>query len=105
MHMTEEEIKRELKQWLEFTSTTKNLEIAKIFAGDTIFVIKLPVNEYSSGVDIFSCSMFPQEEEALLPTQICFRVTQISYEEWDTQPTNIIHVDTNILAEVNVTNN
>lgn len=71
----------QLKQWLAFTSTTKKLEVAEFFQGNTLFIIQLPIDKYSFGMDISSYSTFPQEEEVLLPTQICFKVDNVEFNE------------------------
>lgn len=69
------------KQWLAFSSTTKSFTVADFFGGNTLFIIQLPINEFSFGIDISSYSQFPTEEEVLLPTQICFKVERVQYNQ------------------------
>ena len=56
------------KQWLGFSSTTKDSAVALHFGGNTLFIIRFPINEFSFGIDISSYSRILEEEEVLLPT-------------------------------------
>lgn len=89
VHLEKEEIDQyrnaindpQLKQWLSFTSTTKNRKVAEFFQRNTLFIIQPPINRYSFGMDISSYSMFPDEEEVLFPTQICFKVEKVELNQ------------------------
>ena len=83
----------QLKQWLAFTSTTKNLEVAECFRGNTLFVIQLPINRYSFGMDISSYSIFSDEEEVLLPMQICFKVENVEFNDEKSQTVIYLNMD------------
>ncbi|CAF1535067.1 unnamed protein product [Adineta ricciae] len=86
----------DLKQWLCFSSTTKSRRVAKFYGGNSLFIIELPINEYSFGIDISKFSIIPEEEEVLLPTQICFRVKKVDYDE--SKKMHIIHLNMNMYS-------
>ena len=86
----------ERKRWLAFSSTTKNRQVAEHFHGNALFVIQLPTNEYSFGIDISAFSNFPEEEEVLLPTQICFRVEKVEFDE--TRRIHIIYLNMKVYS-------
>ncbi|CAF1159811.1 unnamed protein product [Adineta ricciae] len=69
--------------WLGFTSTSKSLEIAKAFGCNTIFVIDLSEFterfRYGRPVNISSMSMFPNEDEVLLPAGFGFTVKKVEH--------------------------
>ncbi|CAF0883405.1 unnamed protein product [Didymodactylos carnosus] len=70
--------------WNGFSSTSKSHEKAANF-GNTLFIIE--AKEYS-GIDISSCSDFPEEDEVLLPPATAFTITKVEYDQ-KTHKTNI----------------
>ncbi|XP_066193551.1 NAD(P)(+)--arginine ADP-ribosyltransferase 2-like [Sylvia atricapilla] len=59
----------------QFTSTSLRTEIAQKFGRDTIFQVHT-----CHGVDIRGFSMYPQEEEVLIPPYETFEVTQVIWD-------------------------
>ncbi|KAM4908007.1 NAD(P)(+)--arginine ADP-ribosyltransferase 2-like [Sylvia borin] len=59
----------------QFTSTSLRTEIAQKFGTDTIFQVHT-----CHGVDIRGFSMYPQEEEVLIPPYETFEVTQVIWD-------------------------
>ncbi|CAF0929896.1 unnamed protein product [Adineta ricciae] len=88
-----EMVGRETVSWLGFTSTSKSLKIAKAFGCNTIFVIDLSEFterfRYGRPVDISSMSMFPDEDEVLLPAGFGFTVKKVEQNLND----NLTYID------------
>ncbi|KAM4908006.1 NAD(P)(+)--arginine ADP-ribosyltransferase 2-like [Sylvia borin] len=64
----------------QFTSTPLRTEIAQKFGTDTIFQVHT-----CHGVDIHQFSMYPQEEEVLIPPFETFEVTKVTQDVRSTQ--------------------
>ncbi|CAF0912875.1 unnamed protein product [Didymodactylos carnosus] len=64
------------KEWLNFSSTSKNRHLAEIY-GNTLFIINIPSK--SQPLDISAVSFFPEEEEVLFPASSCFEVEKVEY--------------------------
>ncbi|CAF0874522.1 unnamed protein product [Didymodactylos carnosus] len=63
------------RSWSAFTSTSKSRSKAEEF-GDTLFIINI-IDEHSKALDISSNSVFPKEEEVLLPDNWNFIVEKV----------------------------
>ncbi|CAF1285035.1 unnamed protein product [Didymodactylos carnosus] len=77
-HMIEDYLKavnNGCRSWPGFTSTSRSRTNAEEF-GDTLFIINI-IDEHSKALDISSASVFPNEEEILLPNGWNFIVEKV----------------------------
>ena len=72
-------IRKTPKEWLGFSSTSKNRALADIYSGNTLFIIKVP--SQSQHLDISTLSNFPDEQEVLLGASTSFQTEDVSYDE------------------------
>ncbi|CAF3987147.1 unnamed protein product [Rotaria sp. Silwood2] len=72
-------IKKNPKEWLGFSSTSKNRALAEIYDGNTLFIINVP--SQSQHLDISTISNFPVEEEVLLGASTSFQIEHVKYDE------------------------
>ena len=72
-------VKKPLKKWLNFSSTSKNQALAEMYGGNTLLIIHVP--SQSQHLDISSISHFPEEEEVLLGASTTFQVENVQLEE------------------------
>ena len=73
----EEAIGQGLKQWLNFSSTSRNREAAENF-GNTLLIIDLQSDYH--GLHIASISRYPKEDEVLLRASQTFWVKEVKYD-------------------------
>ena len=79
---------------IAFSSTTKDSAVALHFSGNTLFIIRLPINEFSFGINISSYSKISTEKEVFLPTQICFHVERVEHNP--NKHTHLIYLNMNV---------
>ncbi|CAF1072148.1 unnamed protein product [Rotaria sp. Silwood1] len=72
-------IKKYPKEWLGFSSTSKNRTLAETYSGNTLFIINVP--SQSQHLDISNISNFPEEEEVLLGASTSFQIENVKYDE------------------------
>ncbi|CAF1218951.1 unnamed protein product [Rotaria sordida] len=72
-------IKKYPKEWLSFSSTSKNRTLAEFYGGNTLFIINVP--SQSQHLDISTISHFPPEEEVLLGASTSFQIEDVKYDE------------------------
>ena len=74
-------IKKGLRQWSGFTSATKSINVARIFRGNCLFVIRLKeVHGYGRILDISKLSQFDEEEEVLFRPGVEYTVQRYKYK-------------------------
>jgi hypothetical protein len=78
--------------WPAYTSTTKDPEVAEVFAGNTVVVITAKCDQHLYRSDISSLSPYPDEQEVLMDSQYKFRVNQIEHDSVNKKC--IIHMTT-----------
>lgn len=66
--------------WPAFTSTSKSREVAEMFTGNTLFVIRIHTDICARYCDISLFSRFPQEEEILLITSVPLEVKNVEHD-------------------------
>ena len=72
-------VKKNPKEWLGFSSASKNRHVAEIYDGNTLFIINL--SSQSQHLDISTLSQFPNEEEVLLGASSSFRIENVKQDE------------------------
>lgn len=72
-------IRKTPKEWLGFSSTSKNRALAELYGGNTLFIINVP--SQSQHLDISSISQFPIEEEVLLGASTSFQTEDVKHDE------------------------
>jgi len=65
--------------WPGFTSTSKDLKVARKFAKNTLFIIQIPPRFSYSAADISSLAVY-KEEEILFGAYTCFRVLDYQHD-------------------------
>ncbi|CAF3275336.1 unnamed protein product [Rotaria socialis] len=70
---------RKTKEWLGFSSTSKNRALTEFYGKNTIFIINLP--SQTQHLDISTISQFPDEEEVLLGASTSFQIEDVQYDE------------------------
>jgi hypothetical protein len=66
--------------WPAFTSTTKNRNVAEMFVGNTLCIIKVAGGLFVHGRDISGVSNMPDEEEFLLSVGFVLRVENVEID-------------------------
>jgi hypothetical protein len=72
-------IKKNPKEWLGFSSTSKNRAVTEMYGGNTLFIINVP--SQSQHLDISTISQFPIEEEVLLGASTSFQIEHVEYDQ------------------------
>jgi hypothetical protein len=65
-------------QWPAFTSASKSLLMAEIYAGNALFIMKIVSSYYTR--DISSFSNFPEEEEVLMSAHLHFKIDEVIFD-------------------------
>jgi len=75
--------------WSAFTSTTIEFDPIGKF-GDILFVIKIPEKWRKYALNVQSVSDFSEEQEILLPPNICYTVTEIHHDPKEYPNSNVV---------------
>lgn len=81
-------IRKTPKEWLGFSSTSKARDLADMYSGNTLFIIKVP--SQSQHLDISTLSNFPDEQEVLLGASTSFQTENVTCDEQTKK--NYIHL-------------
>lgn len=74
-----EEYRRAIGKWIQwpaFTSTTKSQQVAEMYEGNALFIMKIVGSYYTR--DISSLSQFQDEEEVLLTAHLHFKIDEVT---------------------------
>lgn len=86
------------KQWLAFSSTTKSRVMAEFFGGNTLFIIQLPINEFSFGIDISSYSLyFLRKKKYCCQLKSVSKYKRVKYDE--NKRKHLIYLNMNVLSD------